>query len=654
MDINKNPFHVRTSEQVGSDTRFLGLFGPSVLQALPDEKLWNRLMIYRSTPGAGKTSILRLFTPGALRALHQHREQNTVQHLALQLEQWGVLGPEGPRVLGVLLNCEQQYAALRDIANDEVRRQRCFLALLNARIILAALRGALVLAGGEYPREVGDVTFEVDLEDPAVRAGVEALGGTTGAALYERACAIERSICMALDDLSADGEEAPEGHADLWSLYILGGKTRVANRIVSDRSVVMFDDLHLLHSTQRTLLRNLLTGHTLGVSRWVAERWQGLEPEEIVAPGAKEERDYELVRLDGWADEGAARLTRFEKIVTDVANRRTRDSTVMQAEALHEDAFRSFLQELGDAPPKPEELAKIVSTARERVQSLTGASPRYRGWLGKLEKRRAVTLELAQEWRAVEILVQRDLARRQRELFADAELPTEELDARGSSGIQAAAELFLARENKLPYYFGARRLAQLASWNIEQFLDLAGEVFDLALTAVILKKTAKATPRKQDEIVRTASKRLLAEIPRRVPSGGDVLNLVRAVGAMSQRETHRPTAPYAPGVNGFAVSMVDLERLRSPTIRRQLAGADQLLRALSSALANNIFSAEFNYRCKGKLWAVFYLNRLLCPAFELPLHYGGYRERKLTEVIQWVRGPAGNVLFNELELDTPG
>jgi len=386
MEINRNPFHVRTSEQVGSDTRFLGLFGPSVLQTLPDEKLWSRLMIFRSTPGAGKTSILRLFTPGALRALHQNREQNAVQLLALQLEQWGVLGPEGPRVLGILLSCEQQYAALRDIASDEMHRQRCFFALLNARIILAGLRGALVLAGGEYPREVGQVSFEVDLENPAVRAAVDVLGGSSGDTLYERACATERSICMLLVDLSMVSAEAPEGHAVLWSLYVLGGKTWVGGRIVADRSVVMFDDLHLLHSTQRSALRNLLAGHTLGVSRWIAERWQGLEPEEIVAPGARDDREYEIVRLDGWADEGTARMTRFEKIVTDVANRRARDSTVMQAEALHDDAFRSFLQELGDAPPKPEDLGRIVVTARERVTNLTDASPRYRGWVARLTR----------------------------------------------------------------------------------------------------------------------------------------------------------------------------------------------------------------------------------------------------------------------------
>lgn len=650
MEISRNPFHVRTSEQVGSDTRFLGLFGPGVLHALPEERLWDRLMIYRSTPGAGKTSILRLFTPGALRALHQNREQNAVQQLALQLEQWDVLGPDGPLVLGVLINCEQQYAALRDMGDDEAQRQRCFLALLNARIILAALRGALILAGEEYPRQVGEVSFEVDFEKPAARAAVDALGGTDGNALYARACTVERSICAMLDDLSLDLDNAPEGHADLWAIHMLGSRTRVGGRIVAERSVVMFDDLHLLHSTQRTVLRNVLSGHTLGASRWVAERWQGLEPEEVVAPGAKDEREYETVHLDGWADEGTTRLTRFEKIVTDIANRRARDSTLMQAEALHDDPFRSFLQELGDAPLKPRDLQDLLDTARERVESISGSSPRYNAWIEKLTRQRASTLDLAQEWRMLEILIQRDLGRRQRELFVDAELPTDDLDARTSSGVSAAAELFLAREQRIPYYYGARRLAQLASWNIEQFLDLAGEVFDLALTAIILKKAPKVSPRKQDDIIRAASKRLMAEIPRRVPSGGDVLALVQAVGGMSERETHRPTAPYAPGVNGFALSMADLERLRSATVRRQTAGADQLLRTLSAALANNIFSAQFNYRCKGKLWAVFYLNRLLCPTFNLPLHYGGYRERKLTEVIEWMRGSEGLLPEHELEL----
>ena len=54
MPLATNPFHVRTSEQAGSDTRFLGLFGPGVLQGVAADQLWDRLIVLRSAPGGGR------------------------------------------------------------------------------------------------------------------------------------------------------------------------------------------------------------------------------------------------------------------------------------------------------------------------------------------------------------------------------------------------------------------------------------------------------------------------------------------------------------------------------------------------------------------------------------------------------------------------
>src|SRR5262245_9416112 len=109
MPLRDNPFHVRSSEQTGSDTRFLGLFGPGVLQALPTGQLWDRLVVIRSSPGGGKTSILRLFTATTLRALHQNRHHDATKRVADILADWGVLNDYGPTLLGIRLPCDQQY-----------------------------------------------------------------------------------------------------------------------------------------------------------------------------------------------------------------------------------------------------------------------------------------------------------------------------------------------------------------------------------------------------------------------------------------------------------------------------------------------------------------------------------------------------------------
>ncbi len=60
---------------------------------------------------------------------------------------------------------------------------------------------------------------------------------------------------------------------------------------------------------------------------------------------------------------------------------------------------------------------------------------------------------------------------------------------------------------------------------------------------------------------------------------------------------------------------------------------------LASALAHNYLVADLDYKCKGDLWMVLNLNRLLCVHFDLPLGYGLYKERPLDELCRWIDEP---------------
>lgn len=63
---------------------------------------------------------------------------------------------------------------------------------------------------------------------------------------------------------------------------------------------------------------------------------------------------------------------------------------------------------------------------------------------------------------------------------------------------------------------------------------------------------------------------------------------------------------------------------------------EMLYRALRSAIAHNVVWIELNYRVKNSDYMVIYLNRLLCPLFDMPLGLGGFRERKLAEMAGWM------------------
>lgn len=635
MPLAPNPFYVRTSEQASSDTRFLTLFGPSVLTALTPGELWDRLIVFRSAPGGGKTSILRLFTPGALRSLHQNRQHETTKKLADILADWGVLDDRGPTVLGTRLSCDQ-YAALRDITDDATRRRQLFFALINARVILAALRGAVALGTGQWPTDVSRVRFERGTNDDFPVEAAQLFPEADGQALYNRACEIERDICVRLNELDTSSTTSAPMHSDLWALHVLSGKVWYDDQPIAERVLITFDDVQMLHQTQRADLRKALMSRRIRVARWMAERWQGLGPEEVFDHGATRGRDYQIVALDGWTDEANQRSTRFERTVSDIANRRTQSSEVMQEQALTTAAFDAFLQETGDAPPARATLEKAIADARHRVLTLAGTTARYAGWIAEHGHPGEQTVDALQRWRGIEILIERDKRHRQSDLFPDEQLSKTAFLDRNSSDVTAAAEVFISRDYGMPYYYGMHRLALLASWNIEQFLDLAGDCFDLVTTAVTLKKPAKVTPKQQHDIVRRAAKEMLQAIPRRVPHGVAVRTLLEHVGAMCADETFRPSAPYSPGVTGFAISMADLEKLKDGRGPDHDSGAKRLMNVLTTAVWNNLLQVKLDYACKNRMWAVFYLNRLLCAHYSLPLQYGGFREKKLTEVMTWV------------------
>jgi len=209
----------------------------------------------------------------------------------------------------------------------------------------------------------------------------------------------------------------------------------------------------------------------------------------------------------------------------------------------------------------------------------------------------------------------------------------------GDSAVADAARLFLCSEFGVPYYAGSLTLARLASRNVEQLLALGGDMFEEILGSLTLAERPFLNSTRQDAIVKVASRDMWQSIPRRAASGRDVQTLLISIAGMARRETYRPTAPYAPGVTGTALSMQDREMLLRPETRQQFEGAERLLAALGSAVANNLLEADVDRSVKGKHWMVLYLNRLLCPQFGLPLRRGGFREQPLKTMARWLARP---------------
>jgi hypothetical protein len=236
--------------------------------------------------------------------------------------------------------------------------------------------------------------------------------------------------------------------------------------------------------------------------------------------------------------------------------------------------------------------------------------------------------------------MEREIARPQKDLFSGTEaIDEDELEQKDDSAVRNAAELFLAREYSLPYYFGAERISRLASLNIQQFLGLAGDVFEEAVGAELLHRPTALAPARQHALMKKAASAVWDEIPQRVRGGRELRAWLESVGKFAQWYTYRPTAPNDPGVGGTAIRMTEREQLRDEEMLRRRPDYRRFADLLASALAHNLLIAELDYSCKKEKWMVLNLNRLLCVQFDLPLGYGLYKERPLATLCQWVDRP---------------
>ena len=144
------------------------------------------------------------------------------------------------------------------------------------------------------------------------------------------------------------------------------------------------------------------------------------------------------------------------------------------------------------------------------------------------------------------------------------------------------------------------------------------------------------SPERQHAIISKVAKGFLKDIPTLVHHGSQVFRFIHAIGDMCRSETYRPTAPYAPGVTGTAITMYEFDILAKGAKK----GDETLLElyeTIESAIAYNILEPEPNYKCKQKEFLVLYLNRLLCVPFQLPLQKGGFREQKVSTLIRWMK-----------------
>ena len=621
----RNPFRMRASEHIASDTTFLRLFGPGVLELIPEKEPFSRLFIIRSAPGGGKTSIMRAFTPASVINLYANARQEEYRELYAQMKDIGAVDENGPQLLGIMLSCGKNYATLDDLPWDDRYRERLFFAFLNCRIVLSTMRAALQLRSLEYPANLHRLTIRGDVD---VCRGLGIPHRSDGRELFEWASGIETAISRTLDSLDPQPLDSV-GHSDLSSLRLLKPAHVLVDDVpVASRLLVMLDDVHKLAPSQRLSLGKALNEIRDGPAVWLAERLEALRSDELLDIGARRDRDYSenAVTLEKyWRDHPM----RFQRTVLAIADKRVREA---QQDGI--DSFGSCVPGALETPEMTATLEEASAKTREEVKASWSEKDRFQYWLAEAESREGTTYERGVAWQALDILIARE--NRNRQLSFDLPLSRDDLRKKDNSAVKAAAELFLASRFQLPFYFGVGKLASLATWNIELFLAIAGELFEEASSASILGKPSSLTVERQHAILKRAARQWWGEdVLRGVPLQTEVRRFVEAVGWFAKRETYQPNAPYAPGVTGISITMAERDQLRDDKYLANRPDLRTLSRVIGICLAQNLLEAVLDHSQGYDRRMVLYLNRFLCCYFDLPLQYGGWRARRPNELALW-------------------
>ncbi len=629
---NRNPFKMRASEKIESDASFLRLFSPEVLQVFLEraslEDLWEKILFIRSSPGAGKSSLLRVFEPGPLSIVYNHRSSQEHKVLYEILKKLDVVSKNRVETLGVSIRCTRNYEILEDLDLGNAQKMRLFYSLLNARIVLASLRAIIDLKKLKFPDDLNRISFEYDNRDNFLTRLTTPCNGER---LFEWASGIERQVYEAIDSFLPIGDLKIEGHDELFSLSIItSSNILVDGQEFCNRILFMIDDAHKLSLPQRSSLFNYVIEKRGRFSVWFSERLEaqiGQPERELLGFSSYIGRDYAEINLENF---WAKNTGKFKKILAKIATKRAMLSTE------EVDSFQENLESQLDETALLEKIEKAINLSHEQISKVTAFSTKFGEWVDYLNKNEIISYERAVLLKQAEILIARNINKSQ--LSLDFPLRREELTERLDYSIETTAKLFIAKEHDIPFYFGFNDLVSLSSNNIEQFLGFSAELYEGMLANRITGREVQLDAIRQEKILRGVVNKKWEELRTLLPDSRQVLSFIDNLGKYFSEITHKPTASYAPGVNGFAIKEVKTPKLFEQPDWNQDDRFIPILDVIGICLAYNLLEKKETIQGKkGQKWIVYYFNRWLCLRYALPLTFGGWNKITPGNLLKWIK-----------------
>ena len=637
--LSRNPFRVRATEYVEGDWNFVSLFGLNALDVFDVNNMWTNIQIIRSARGGGKTSILRIFSPRSLNEIYTLRNSTNIKKLYNKLKDLGALSEEGPQILGVYLSLFGNYSILEQLDINYYKQKKLFSSLLMCRVIMATLRSVCELKKLEFPDALKHITIKHHLE-PNVPNFIGL--PCSGADLYGWAEAMEQTISSIIDD-ELDDYAGLGMHENLAALHVIkAGNILYKGEAVAEKTLLMLDDVDRLTPSQRSALASTLASLRITIGLWMAGRLEGVRSEDLLTPDGTPGRECgkPIVLETFWRDHS----TKFENLLMDISDKRARSRQLYNiqsfADSLQNDLGNDWDDTFRDA-------ARIEA---KRVIEKYGYSQKYKIWIDHCKSLTLAPHLQAEMWRKLEIIINRDERKIQKRLFENEPREFEEFDSKITPGITNTARYYIRTKYTIPYYFGFKELVKLSSSNIEQFLELASNLFDDMISASYTRLATRIRPERQETILVKKAFDKWNEIEQSIPHSQYVIPFIKNVARLCLSATNTPRASYD-GVTGIAISSEDLRKIRSNDFRRLNKKYQVLYDVLATCIAHNLFDImpETKQGKKGTIRFVMYLNRLLCFRFGLPLHYGGWRKQHLNTLCNFLKERRGYVTLDKTQ-----
>ena len=607
---------MRSSESIESQLTFLKLFGSGILGVLQDDYFLNKTVIFRSSPGGGKTSLFRLFGPDSLQEIF--RRQSQYDDLTRSLKGYGALDENGPALLGIYLKMSG-YGSILDLDVPNARKTQYLFASIGYRSILKALLGVLTLKGLDIK----------DLERITISKPIDAIVHSlklpcNGKELYEQVSAEEQEINKMINRFDVTLSDDARPMLDFEYLKVISPENILLDgkRVIS-KTLIMLDDLHELRKPQRKELLDAIVPQRFPVSIWLAERLEALDLPSLVPEISG--RDYDRVFLEEFWER---KSKSFEKFARSISIRRTS----MARPDVDMNPLDQHLVDTIDTPERHFQFERCSNSIKDKLDTISKRTKAYDKWIAEQHANSSTSFDSLIDWRVLEIQIARQEASLQTKL--DDTPMDDEPDSDGR--LDAVGKFFLYSDYDIPYYFGFTNISKLAMDNIEQFLEISSALFD-KLESQMIKNNKKSSlfPETQEEIIKGVANSRWKQIAG-IHNGRQAMSFLTRFKDFALEQTLQPNAPYAPGVTGIGISEADYKRFIDQ--QQQEGKYKQLAQVLQTCISHNLLRVRYDAKQgkPGNEFIIFYLNRLLCAHFGLPLGKGGWRKKIPRELCSWL------------------